>query len=240
VKYYFASDVHLGLPPDPLTREKRFVKWLDNAGQDAAAIFLLGDIFDFWFEYKTVVPKGFVRTLGKIAELCDAGIPVHFFTGNHDLWVRDYLPSETGMIIHFDDYITELYGRRFYLTHGDVLNANDKTQRRLRRVFTNNTLRKLYSAVHPYFGVKAAHAWSRSNRKKHQDLSLTCEHPLYRSILEKAQANDIDYFIMGHIHTPLIINDNGFELAVLPDWIAGSGGFAEFNENGNFNLLKIE
>ena len=126
-KIYFASDVHLGLPnnKESLKREKLFVKWLDEIKSDAKEIYLLGDIFDFWFEYKRTIPKGFSRFLGKLCEITDSGIPVHFFTGNHDMWIFDYLPQETGVILHKKPLIKELSGKKFYLAHGDGFGPGD-------------------------------------------------------------------------------------------------------------------
>jgi UDP-2,3-diacylglucosamine hydrolase len=231
MNYYFAADVHLGLPPseDSQKRERRFVSWLDSIRSDAKEIFLLGDVFDFWFEYKKVVPRGFVRTMGKIAELTDAGIPVHFFAGNHDLWVSDYLQSETGMIFHPFDYTVELCGRKFCMTHGDAVNIADKKHLLLRWIFTNKKLRKVFAGIHPYIGLSFAHAWSKSNRKKHGRIEFNpTNNPLYNKVCEIVEERKLDFFVMGHLHVPINLSDKGFNFIVLPDWFSG-GGYAVFD-----------
>jgi UDP-2,3-diacylglucosamine hydrolase len=230
MNYYFAADVHLGLPPveNSRDRERRFVNWLDSIKTDAKEIFLLGDVFDFWFEYKKVVPRGFVRAMGKIAELTDAGIPVHFFAGNHDLWVSDYLQSELGVIFHPTDYTVSLYGRKFCMTHGDAVNVSDNGHRLLRWIFTNTTLRKAFAAIHPHIGLSFAHAWSKSNRKKHGIMKFDADSPLYNKVCAIAEMQHLDFFVMGHLHVPVDFTANGFTYIVLPDWFTG-GGYAVFD-----------
>jgi UDP-2,3-diacylglucosamine hydrolase len=230
MNYYFAADVHLGLPPreDSQKRERCFVNWLDSIKSDAKEIFLLGDIFDFWFEYKKVVPKGFVRTLGKIAELTDSGIPVHFFAGNHDLWVSDYLQSELGVIFHPTNYVTDLCGYRFCMTHGDYINTNDKGHMFLRWIFTNKTLWKVFAAIPPSAGLAFAHTWSKSNRKKHDRLEFNLDNPFYTKICDIAKEQNLDFFIMGHLHISINLSENNFKFIVLPDWFSG-GGYAVFD-----------
>jgi UDP-2,3-diacylglucosamine hydrolase len=239
VKYYFAADVHLGLPPENQSRdrERRFVNWLDSIKHDATEIFLLGDIFDFWFEYKKVVPKGFVRTLAKIAELTDAGIPVHIFAGNHDLWMRDYLPAETGATVHQNDCIEQLDGRKIYLSHGDDLDKTNKTRRLLRAIFTNRVLQKLYSAIHPFWGLAFAHAWSKSNRAKHQQISEQQFERLYGYVHRIAEIENLDIMIIGHIHCPKLIVENGFEFISLPDWFESGGGAVL--DNGKLTMIDL-
>ena len=165
--YYFASDIHLGLPAgvDPAGREQLFVRWLAEVAQDAEAIFLVGDIFDFWYEYRHVVPKGFTRTLGKLSELTDRGIPIHFFGGNHDIWTFRYLHDECGITLHHAPYTSfELYGQRVIIGHGDVLGPRPAGQRILSGVFRNRLLRTLFSTLHPYWAMSLGHGWSQSNR----------------------------------------------------------------------------
>ena len=239
MKYYFAADVHLGLPPENASRERerRFVNWLDSIKHDATQIFLLGDIFDFWFEYKKVVPKGFVRTLAKIAELTDSGIPVHLFAGNHDLWMRDYLPAETGAIVHLEHYAVNLDGRHLYLAHGDNLDEDNKTHQILRAIFTNRVLHRFYSGIHPFFGLTFAHAWSKSNRAKHQQISDEQFERLYGYARRKAENGNFDGVIIGHIHSPKLIEANGFEFLALPDWFSGGGGASL--DNGKLTLIQL-
>jgi len=150
-KVYFFSDAHLGskLHTDSLQTERKICRWLDSVKNDAAAIYLLGDIFDYWYEYKYVVPKGFTRVLGKLAEVSDAGVEVHFFIGNHDIWLTDYLSRECGMILHFEPLITVIYGKKFFLAHGDGLGDDSRSFHLLRKVFHNRFLRKCFSAIHP-------------------------------------------------------------------------------------------
>jgi UDP-2,3-diacylglucosamine hydrolase len=230
MNYYFAADVHLGLPPEENSRkrERCFVDWLDSIKSDALEIFLLGDIFDFWFEYKKVVPRGFVRTMGKIAELTDSGIHVHFFAGNHDLWVSDYLQSETGVIFHPTDYIVNLCGYKFCMTHGDAINTTDKNHMFLRWVFTNRKLRKVFASIHPYFGLSFAHLWSKSNRKKHGEMEFNTDNLFYQKAHEIVKKQNLDFFVMGHLHTPVNLSKNDFSFTVLPDWFSG-GGYAVFD-----------
>ncbi|MDR2651908.1 MAG: UDP-2,3-diacylglucosamine diphosphatase [Prevotellaceae bacterium] len=239
MNYYFAADVHLGLPPDEDSRrrEHRLVKWLDSIKSDAKEIFLLGDIFDFWFEYKKVVPRGFVRTMGKIAELTDAGIPVHFFAGNHDLWVSDYLQSEIGVIFHPTDYIVDLCGYKFCLTHGDAINITDKKHALLRWIFTSKKLRKVFAVIPPYIGLSFAHAWSKSNRKKHKGIEFDTDNPFYTKACEIAKKQNIDFFVMGHLHTSVNHAENDFNFIVLPDWFSG-GGYAVF-DGKEMKIIKL-
>lgn len=223
-KIYFASDVHLGLQTATPARERemRFVRWLETIRHDAEAIFLLGDIFDFWFEYKKVVPKGFVRTLGKIAEITDSGIPVHFFTGNHDLWTYNYLPDETGVILHTKPFETTLMGKRFFLAHGDGLDANDKGYKRLKAIFTNRFLQRCFAALHPRIGVGFGHRWSQHSRLskgvavdfRGEDEGLFC------FAKQELQKQHFDYFVFGHRHTPIIMDiTNSSKLVILGEWI---------------------
>lgn len=240
MKYYFASDIHLGLPPyeDSRKREKRFVDWLDSIKNDAAEIFLLGDIFDFWVEYKKVVPKGFVRALGKIAELTDSGIPVHFFMGNHDFWVGDYLSSEVGMIIHSNSYSVNLCGYNFFMAHGDGLNTDDKKHMFLRYIFRNRFLQRLFVTFHPYIGMSIAHSWSASSRKKHKELELDLNNPFYKYSCKIANQNNIDFLLVGHLHLPVNIFKNGFNFTILPDWFS-RWGYAVF-DGKDMKLCEFE
>ncbi len=225
-KIYFASDAHFGLP-DPgssISREKTFVKWLDVISKDAKEIYLLGDIFDFWFEYRRVVPRGFTRVLGKIALLTDSGVKIHFFTGNHDLWVFDYLPAETGMIIHHNPLLTTIRGKRFFIAHGDGLGSNDKGFHFLKSIFTNKTLQWLFARLHPNFALWFAHTWSKRSRYSKNFAEPfkgeeNEEHFIFANrMLEK---EDIDFFVFGHRHTPLNSPlKNGKSFLINPgDWI---------------------
>jgi UDP-2,3-diacylglucosamine hydrolase len=235
-KIYFASDFHLGLPTgtDPLEREKRVVKWLQMIGPEASEIYLLGDVFDFWWEYKHVVPKGFTRFLGTISSLTDSGIPIHLFTGNHDMWIGNYLVSECGVIIHDRPFITSFGNKKFYLAHGEGLGTKDTGYKILLAIFRNRTLRKLYSAIHPSIGMGIGHRWSLSSRlvkgislefmgEENEDLFRHS-----RTIIEKEK---IDFFIYGHRHLPMTRNlGGGAVITILGDWIR-NGSFAVWDGN---------
>jgi UDP-2,3-diacylglucosamine hydrolase len=169
-KIYFASDFHLGVPnyEKSLEREKKIVAWLTQIESTALEIFLVGDIFDFWFEYKHAIPKGFVRLQGKIAELTDKGIPVHVFTGNHDMWIFDYIPKELGVQLHRAPIVREFFGKKIYIGHGDGLGPGDKGYKFLKKVFENKFCQWCFARIHPNFGFWLANYSSkkpRSHRK---------------------------------------------------------------------------
>ena len=160
-KTYFISDLHLGASyfKDPLENERKVVRFLDSIKSDARCIYLLGDILDYWYEYKTVVPRGFTRFFGKIAELSDAGIEIHWFIGNHDIWIFDYLPHELGVQVHDGTMLTEIDGKRFFLSHGDNVGKLERSFRFLRALFRNRFCQKLYAAIHPRWTVGFVHNW---------------------------------------------------------------------------------
>jgi UDP-2,3-diacylglucosamine hydrolase len=226
-KIYFASDSHLGAPTIKNSRahEKRFVDWLDSIKHDAREIYLMGDIFDFWFEYKHVIPKGRTRFLGKLCELTDSGIPVHYFTGNHDIWVFDYLPSETGVIVHKAPFVTTIDEKRFFLAHGDGLTDFEKNYKRLKSVFTNTLAQKMFRWLHPDLGIPLARFWSRKSRENNQ-ISKKAEFKgeenewLIQFAKKKLETEHIDYFIFGHRHIAidLPLNKNS-RLCYLGDWV---------------------
>ena len=223
-KIYFVSDVHLGAPAlsNNAEREKLFVKWLEEIRHDACMLFLMGDIFDYWFEYKRVVPRGFTRTLGKIAEIADSGIPVHFFTGNHDIWVFDYLPRELGIHVHHQEVSVELLGKKFFLAHGDGLDPFDKGYLFLKKIFTNRFFQWAFSHIHPNLGIAIAHGWSKKSRiaKGNGEAFKEENEGLYvfsKSVLEK---ENVDYFVFGHRH--LLLNlpiGEKSSFIILGDWI---------------------
>ncbi len=206
---YFASDVHLGAGSRKEQRltEQRFLRWLDEVASDAEKIILLGDLFDFWFEYRHVVPKGCVRTLGKLAELSDRGIEVIFFTGNHDMWVSEYLAEECGMKICTSPRVVELCGKRLFLAHGDNLNIRRQPLLRLMNaVFRSRLLRWLFSwTVHPDWAVRFGRWWSGKSRKAHGKTAIEARltEPLrdYARQYAATHADQrIDYFLFGHMH----------------------------------------
>jgi UDP-2,3-diacylglucosamine hydrolase len=227
-KIYFASDFHLGLNAGypAIEREKLVVKWLNEVAADAREIYLLGDIFDFWWEYKLVVPRGFTRFLGTISSITDSGIPVHFFTGNHDMWVGDYMSKECGMIVHTEPFSTEFDGRIFHLAHGEGLGTNDRMFRILLRIFHNKPLRALYSSLHPSIGVGFGLRWSLSSRL---GKGITKEflgeekEDLIRYSKGIASNQKFDYFIYGHRHLAMRFPlKEGGEIIFLGDWIRHS------------------
>ncbi len=225
-KIYFASDQHLGAPsPEAsLPREKKFVAWLDTIKEDAGAVFLLGDLFDFWFEYKTVVPKGFVRVLGKLAELKDAGIDIYFFVGNHDLWMRDYFQKELDIPVFHEPQEFDINGKLFLIGHGDGLGPGDYGYKRMKKVFTFPFFKWLFRWLHPDIGVKLGHYFSVKNKlisgdedaqflgEENEWLALYCR--------KKLTEKHYDFFIFGHRHLPLEIELNSTSTYInLGDWI---------------------
>lgn len=208
-KIYFASDFHLGAPnaEKSMEREKRIVTWLNEIEDTAAEIFLVGDIFDFWFEYKRAIPKGFVRLQGKIAALTDAGIPVHIFTGNHDMWMFDYLPKELGVTLFREPIERVINGKKFLIGHGDGLGPGDKGYKFLKKVFASKFCQWCFARLHPNFGIWLADISSKTSRAatgssdekflgiENEWLAVYC-----KEILE---TRHIDYFVFGHRHLPL-------------------------------------
>ena len=225
-KIYFASDQHLGAPtPEAsLPREKRFVAWLDTIKEDAGTIFLLGDLFDFWFEYKTVVPKGFVRVLGKLAELKDAGIDIYFFVGNHDLWMRDYFQKELNIPVFHKPQEFDINGKIFLIGHGDGLGPNDHGYKRMKKVFTFPFFKWLFRWLHPDIGVKLGHYFSVKNKLISGDVDarfLGEENEwLAQYCRRKLTEKHYDFFVFGHRHLPLEIELNNNSTYInLGDWI---------------------
>ena len=225
-KIYFSSDNHLGAPTkeESFPREKKFVKWLDEVKEDAAAIFLLGDLFDFWFEYKTVVPKGFVRTLGKLAEISDSGIPIYFFVGNHDLWMNDYFKKELNIPTYHDSKEFIFNNKTFLIGHGDGKGPNDKGYKRMKKVFTNPFLKWIYRWLHPDIGMRIAHHLSVKNKliSGDEDNIFLGDNKEWLAAYAKRKLENkhYDYFVFGHRHLPMEIkvgeNSTYFNLG---DWI---------------------
>jgi UDP-2,3-diacylglucosamine hydrolase len=248
-KVYFISDFHLGIPDhdSSLEREKLLVRWLDMAWKDATEIFLMGDIFDFWFEYKTVVPKGYVRFLGKLAEITDAGIPVHVFRGNHDLWAFDYLEKELGVKLYRKPIIREMYGKVFYLAHGDGLGPGDRSYKFLKRVFEFRPNQFLFRWLHPDLGAAMGNYFSRRSRLAKINYASTQadnfereKEILFQYAQEKASRHpEVNFFVFGHRHIPLQVpvSDNA-NLVVLGDWLSHFS-YGVF-EDGVFEVKTFE
>ncbi|MCB9230344.1 MAG: UDP-2,3-diacylglucosamine diphosphatase [Bacteroidia bacterium] len=226
-KIFFASDLHLGIP-DPKRsreREKHFLQWLEMIRPQAKEIFLLGDLFDFWFEYKTVVPKGFVRILGKLAEIADSGIPIHYFSGNHDLWLKDYFPTELGIRIYKDPVEREFFSKKYFIHHGDGLGPGDNGYKFIKKVFSNKFLQWCFARLHPNFGIGLAGMFSRMSRNHtgEADKEDYGENEFLRIFSREtlAQRPDFDYFVFGHRHKPLHIElEPGKYYFNLGDWIS--------------------
>ena len=206
-KYYFASDFHLGVDAglSSAEREKKIIRWLNSIQDHAAHIYLVGDIFDFWFEYRSVVPKGFVRLLGKLAELTDNGVPVTIFTGNHDMWMFSYLPDEIGVQVHKAPAKIRLNGKTFLIGHGDGLGPGDKRYKMLKRIFSNPVCQWLFAHIPPAIGMAIAHRWSQSSRLASMDYVWHGAHGerLIQYANQHPELDKIDYFVFGHRHLPI-------------------------------------
>lgn len=242
-KVYFASDQHLGAPTPAasFSREKKFVAWLNEAKEDAEAIFLLGDLFDFWFEYKTVVPKGFVRVLGKLAEIKDSGIPIYFFVGNHDLWMNDYFEKELKIPVYHKPQEFIINNKKFLIGHGDGLGPEDKGYKRMKKVFTFPLFKWLFRWLHPDLGVKLGQYMSVKNKmiSGDEDAKFLGEENewLVQYCKKKLTENHYDYFVFGHRHLPLEINLSAKSTYInLGDWIQYFT-YGEFINN-ELKLLK--
>lgn len=225
-RIYFASDNHLGAPTMEASRprEKKFVAWLDEARQDAAAIFLMGDLFDFWFEYKKVIPKGFARTLGKLAEITDSGIPVYYFVGNHDLWMNGYFEDELNIPVFHKPQEFTFNNTSFFIGHGDGLGPGDKGYKRMKKVFTSPFFQWLFRWLHPDIGMRIAQYFSVKNRliSGDDDAKFLGEDNewLVAYCKRKLEEKHRDYFIFGHRHLPLDIQLNEASKYInLGDWI---------------------
>ncbi len=234
-KIYFLSDFHLGAPDaqSSLLREKKIIRFLDEIKTDAAAIFIVGDLFDFWYEYKKVVPKGYVRILGKLADLTDAGIPIHFFVGNHDMWMRDYFQKELNIPVYFEPLVFEFNGKIFLVGHGDGLGPGDRGYKFIKKLFRNKACKWLFGILPPTFGMGIAHYFSRKSRAQtgQTDERFLGEDKEWLIIHSKAvlKKDFYDYLIFGHRHLPIDFKlDDKSRYINLGDWIKYFS-YAEFN-----------
>ena len=238
-KVYFASDNHLGAPTlaESAPRERFFVQWLDEIKEDVGVLFLLGDLFDFWFEYKTVVPKGFVRVLGKLAELADAGIPIHFFVGNHDMWMKGYFEEELSIPVYYEPQEITLNNKKLLIGHGDGLGPGDKGYKRMKKVFSNKFIQFLFRWIHPDLGLRLAQYLSLKNKLISGDEDKKYDGPdnewLVNYCRKKLETTDLEYFIFGHRHLPLDI-----ELAKNARYI-NLGDWIEYNTYAVFDGDKL-
>jgi UDP-2,3-diacylglucosamine hydrolase len=243
-KLYFASDIHLGAISYATSRERedRLIRWLDMIKTDAAEIFLMGDVFDFWFEYKTVVPKGYIRFLGKVAELADSGIKIYFFKGNHDMWMFDYFPQEFGAVIISDELEIERNGKKFYLHHGDGLGPGDRKYKILKKFFRSSLCQWLFARIHPNLGVGVANYWSSHSRianegkdepkpGMHEWLVVFCQDLL--------KTQYYDYLIFGHRHKTMdVMITEKSRYVNLGEWV-NTYSYAEF-DGEQLNLKYFE
>ena len=241
---YFASDQHFGAPTreKSLPREKLFLQWLNEKEEDMGALFILGDLFDFWFEYKTVVPKGFVRVLGKLAQLKDKGIPVYFFVGNHDLWMNDYFQTELGIPVFHKPQTFTINGKEFFIGHGDGLGPGDLGYKRMKKVFTNRFSKWLFNWLHPDIGVRLAQYLSVKNKliSGDEDVRFLGEDNEWLVLYakRKLEVKHYDYFVFGHRHLPMVIELNEHSKYInLGDWI---NYFTYGHFDGEFHLEKYK
>lgn len=225
-KVYFASDFHLGIPnpEESRAREKRIVRWLSEIEKDAAQLFLVGDIFDVWFEYKAVIPKGFTRFLGKLAELSDGGLKIEAFTGNHDLWMRGYFEDELGIPVRHAPIERTISGKKFYIGHGDGLGPGDHGYKLLKKVLSSPATQWLYRRIHPDTGVGLATWASRRGPKHVEGEEDTFQGPEKEWLVQFCQQTllekHIDYFIFGHRHLAIDYPlPGGSRYINLGDWI---------------------
>jgi UDP-2,3-diacylglucosamine hydrolase len=243
-KIYFASDFHLGAGGylNSRERENRLVRWLDRIQADAAEVFLMGDVFDFWFEYKTVVPRGYIRFLGKLSQMADAGIKLYFFKGNHDMWMFDYFEKELGATIITNELEMERNGKKFYLHHGDGLGPGDDTYKILKRIFRSKICQWLFARLHPNFGVGIANYWSRHSRIA-SEKNETCKDMEQEWLViysrQLLQTKFYDYLVFGHRHLPLDVPLNeGSRYVNLGEWV-NYNSYAEF-DGENLTLHHFE
>lgn len=226
---YFLSDFHLGAPDAErsLVREKRVIAFLDQAAKDAKEIILLGDLFDFWFEWKKAVPRGYTRLLGKLAELTDRGIPVHLFLGNHDMWAFDYLPKETGVIIHREPVVREMEGKHFLIGHGDGLGPGDHGYKFLKKVFRNPVCQWLFARLHPNFALGLGDFWSGRSRNKsyENDRQWLGEDKEWLVVYcrERLAQEHFDFMVFGHRHLPVDMEVKPFTGSLAGDPVKAMG-----------------
>lgn len=238
MKTYFLSDLHLGAPyfPDSHEAEKRVVAFLDSIKEDADAIYLLGDVLDYWYEYRYVVPRGFVRFFGKLAELSDAGVKITWLIGNHDIWIFDYIPTEIGVRVIDGSIVEDIHGKRVFMAHGDGVGNLPRSFRLMRSLFRSKVCQWAFAGIHPRWTVPFAYRWSRHSRKAGEARGIPEQKVLtgLRDFARQYHSEhpDIDYFMFGHVHvfTCETISP-GCEMIVLGEWIR-TFSYAVLAENG--------
>lgn len=226
-KIYFASDQHFGAPTpqESKPRERKFVQWLDQIKADAHTLFLMGDLFDFWHEWKYVVPRGFVRLLGKIAELKDSGVQIYFFVGNHDLWMKNYFEEELEIPVFFEKQYVQINQKKFLLAHGDGLGPGDKGYKRMKKLFTHPLAQWGFRWLHPDIAMRLALYLSQKNKmiSGEEDKAFLGEDKEFLILYSKnkLKAEKIDYFVYGHRHLPMVLNLSPEAYYInLGDWIS--------------------
>ncbi|MBK7427563.1 MAG: UDP-2,3-diacylglucosamine diphosphatase [Saprospiraceae bacterium] len=243
-KVYFASDFHLGVPAKlpSREREKLIVRWLDKISKDATELYLVGDVFDFWFEYSSVVPKGYIRLLGKLAELTDGGLPIYFFIGNHDMWMFKYFEEELGIPTFREPIIREIQGKKMMIGHGDGLGPGDNGYKFIKKVFANPACQWLFARLHPNLGIGIANFWSAKSRYANvePDRFVSEENEwLVQFAKDTLKENHFDYFVFGHRHLPISFNlQGGSQYINLGDWL-NHQSFG-IMENGDLQLAFYE
>ena len=245
---YFVSDIHLGCADAAVSRraERAFCRWLDMVAKDAKAIYLLGDIFDFWFEYRTVAPQGYVRVLGRLAELTDRGVEVVFYAGNHDMWCLDYLTRECGVRVVLKPQVESIAGRSVHLAHGDNMNIKGQPMLRLMNsLFRSGVARWLFRwLIHPDFSMRLGRMFSGKSRKSHSNEipSLAVLEPLKQYAKEHHKANgDVATYIFGHMHIPHHAVCEGIEMLFLSDWSREEATYAQMDGSSvELKTFKID
>lgn len=240
-KLFFASDFHLGVPnrEASLQRERRIIAWLESIRSEAHTIYLLGDIFDFWFEYKHAIPKGFIRLQGKLAELRDAGIPIVFFTGNHDMWMFDYFQKELGIPIYRDPQVLSVGSHRLLIGHGDGLGPGDSTYKILKKFFNSSFCQWLFGWLHPNIGIGIANYWSHSSRisntrKEEEKFQGEDNEFLMVYCRELESREHHDFYVFGHRHLPLDLRINDKSRYInLGEWV-------NFNTYASYDGVNME
>ncbi len=240
-KYYFVSDVHLGVSGcDAKELEARFIRFLDAAAEDAAAIYLLGDIFDYWYEYRDVIPSIHTRVLGKLAEICDSGIKVYFMKGNHDVWAYRYFEKEIGMKVIEQPYIAQINGARLCIGHGDGLGKTDLGFRFIRGLFHSRLCQRLFSCLHPRWAMSLGYAWAASSRKKKSKYESSETFKCvggsiynfaneFGTKCDREKGEGVNFYIFGHYHKPVrVVIPSGGEMVILGCWVDG-GEYAVFD-----------
>lgn len=244
---YFISDLHLGASYlDTRQSEQKVIDWLNSIKSSAKRLIFLGDILDYWYEYRHVVPRGYIRFFGKLAELSDSGIEIHWFTGNHDIWIFDYLPAELGITLHRTNEVLDIDGHSFFLSHGDEVGERKWSFRFIQWLFRNKVAQWCYSWIHPDLTMILAHKWSSSSRKKNNQKGEKHfrgekHEPLVRFAKEYIKNNNVEYLIFGHRHIllDLMLTRNN-RMVILGDWIKHFS-YASFDgENLCIDLFEPE